>query len=341
MAVGSPIVQTGALTYSIVQIFDDNYNLLHNVSVSDPTFVFAAGEWSSLIDSHEAFITEQNTLIVPAYNITPWDLSAVGGPKDGWLMDSVFYEVTIPEGKILYSWRSSEHIPITDALVPLDTLYGFGNSTGWAWDYFHINSMQAWGDDGYVICGRNTFDILFVNKTTSNIEWRLRGHDGGDFELDPRAHFKYQHDARLHHKHGELLLSYFNNNNTLDDLPGDPSAGHLLVLDIAAKTAEVKGIYTNMTAVIASEFGGSMQASIHGDHKYVIVGHGSQPVIGEYSLDGTQRLSFKFGPSDPGAPNQGIANYRTTKKTWKGYPTTSPSIKACSTAEGADIFVSW
>lgn len=195
LMVGAPVVERGAVTYSIVQIFDDTYTLLHNVSVADPTFNFADGNWSSLIDSHEAFITPRGTLLVPAYNITPWDLTSVGGPKNGWLFDSLMYEVTIPEGEILYSWRSSDHVPITDAFVELDALYGFGNATGSAWDYFHINSIQAWGEDGFVISARNTYDVIFVNKTSDSIQWRLRGNDGGDFALDEAGRFSWQHDV--------------------------------------------------------------------------------------------------------------------------------------------------
>jgi flagellar basal body rod protein FlgG len=333
-------VGSGALTYSIVQIFDDSYQLLHNVSVQDPSFVFAAGNWSSLIDSHEAYITEWNTLIVPAYNITPWDLSSVGGPTDGWLMDSVFYEVTIPEGEILYTWRSSDEIPVTDAFVPLDALYGFGNSTGWAWDYFHINSIQPWGDDGYVVSGRNTYDILFVNRTTNSVQWRLRGNDGGEFELDEAGRFSYQHHARLHLADGELLLSLFDNNNSIDP-PYVSSEGHLLVMDLETRTAKTKTVYVNRTALVAAQFGGSMQTELFGNDKYVTVGHGSQPVTEEYDLDGTLRMTFRFGLAIPGGAPPGIANYRAFKSTWKGYPTTLPSIKACTTAQGTDVFVSW
>lgn len=341
MAVGVPIVDSGALTYSIVQIFDDTYTLLHNVSVEDPTFVFAAGNWSSLIDSHEAYITARNTLVVPAYNITPWDLSPVGGPTDGWLMDSVFYEVTIPEGDILYTWRSSDWIAITDTFVDLDAVYGFGNATGWAWDYFHINSIQAWGEDGFILSARNTFDVLFVNKTTNSIEWRLRGNDGGDFALDEEGQFSWQHDVRLHEYDGELLLTMFDNKNTLTP-PFVPSEGHLLALDLTAMTARIRGVYFDRNAIVAAQFAGSMQVDFTGEEeKYVVVGHGSQPVTEEYDLDGTLRMSWRFGPADPNAVAPGIANYRAFKSFWKGYPTTSPAVKACKTGNGTDIFVSW
>ncbi|KAF2690731.1 hypothetical protein K458DRAFT_426180 [Lentithecium fluviatile CBS 122367] len=341
MAVGAPIVESGALTYSTVQIFDDTYMLLHNVSVKDPTFTFAAGNWSSLIDSHEAYITTRNTLIVPAYNITSWDLSPVGGPKEGYLMDSVFYEVTIPDGEILYTWRSSDQIAIIDSYVELDAVYGYGNTTGWAWDYFHINSIQALGEDGYLVSARNTFDVLFVNKTTNSIQWRLRGKDGGDFALDEEGEFSWQHDARLHEHDGELLLSIFDNKNTLTP-PFVPSEGHLLSLDLEAKTAKIKTVYVDRNANVAAQFAGSMQVNFKDDgEKFVVVGHGSQPVTEEYDLDGTLRMSWRFGPADPNAASPGIASYRAYKTTWKGYPTTSPAVKACKTASGTDIFVSW
>lgn len=350
LAVGAPIVESGAVTYTVVQIFDDTYKLMYNVSVTDPEFTFASGTWSSLIDSHEAYISPKanggkDTLVVPAYNITPWDLTPVGGPKDGFLLDSVLYEVTIPEGEILYKWRATDQIPITDTHVQLDALYGFGNTTGWSWDYFHLNSIQAW-EDGFVISARNTFDILFVNKTTDSIQWRLRGEDGGDFDLEEAGQFSWQHDARLHVSdvEGEILLSMFDNRNSVDP-PFVPSEGHLLALDLEAKTAKVESIYVDRSSNVAAQFGGSMQIDWNKEsteqQPFVVVGHGSQPVTEEYDLDGTLRMSWRFGPQDPNAAAPGIANYRAYKSAWKGYPATSPSIKACKKETGTEVFVSW
>ncbi|KAF2258017.1 hypothetical protein CC78DRAFT_587647 [Lojkania enalia] len=59
MAVGAPIVESGALTYSIVQIFDNTYTLIYSVVMTDPTLTFAAGDWNFLVDSRENAIEWQ------------------------------------------------------------------------------------------------------------------------------------------------------------------------------------------------------------------------------------------------------------------------------------------
>ncbi|KAF2854784.1 hypothetical protein T440DRAFT_514659 [Plenodomus tracheiphilus IPT5] len=340
VAVGPPIVASGALTYSMVLIYDDSYTLLHNISVVDPTFRFAEGSAQTTVsDAHEALITPDNTLLVPAYNITPFDLSAVGGAKEGWLLDCVVYEVSVPEGEVLWTWKASEHVGIEDSFVGLDAVYGFGNSSQSAWDYFHLNSIQAWGEEGVVVSARNTWDVLGLDKRTGGVEWRLRGAgQGGDIELEEEGRFSWQHDARLHERDGEVLLSLFDNRNSLEP-PFVPSEGHLLSLDLENKTAKVNAIYVDRNTTIASQFGGSMQVNFNDG--YVIIGHGSQPVTEEYGLDGTLRASWRFGPADANFGIPGIANYRSYKSEWKGYPTTAPKVVACKTVNGTDVYVSW
>jgi hypothetical protein len=41
------------------------------------------------IDSHESRISAAGTLLVNVRNVTAADLSIVGGPADGWLLDFV------------------------------------------------------------------------------------------------------------------------------------------------------------------------------------------------------------------------------------------------------------
>lgn len=340
MAVGAPIDESGAMTYTTVSIYDDTYTLIHNISVVDPEFVYHPGSANiSLIDSHESYISPSNTLIVPGYNITPWDLSPMGGEKEGFLLDGVVYEVSIPEGEVLWKWKASEHIGIEDSFVGFDAVYGYGNDSSSAWDYIHINSAQAWGDDGIVISARNTYDVFFVNKTTGDIEWRIRGHgEGGDLAVDSDVRFSWQHDARLYDHDGELLLSVFDNRNTLPP-PWVPTEGHIFALDLEAKTAKVKTTYVDHSTTIASQFGGSMQVDF--ENEYVVLAHGSQPVLAEYNLNGTLSTTWRFGPAkaDFGIPP--ISNYRGYRSAWKGYPVTKPAVKACKTASGTDVYVSW
>jgi Arylsulfotransferase (ASST) len=51
--------------------------------------------------------------LITAYERKPWDLSAIGGPRNGTLLDSVFQEIDIATGKEVFTWRASEHFAIT------------------------------------------------------------------------------------------------------------------------------------------------------------------------------------------------------------------------------------
>lgn len=336
----SPPVGTG-LAYSMVQILDDTYNLMYNISIVNPLQSGVIGNFTSYLDNHEAFISARNTLVVPAYNRTPIDLSPAGGPEEGWIYDCLLYEVSIPDGKIIYTWKASDHVPVSQGFAERNLLDGFGNSSDSPWDYFHMNAIQPWGDDCFVVSARNTVGVYLVNKTTDSIVWQMHGVDGGDFALDEGAHFLYQHHARLHERDGELLLSLFDNAIGLDP-PFVPSPGKLLTLDLQNMTAKLKTQYVNTYENVSSQFAGNMQVVWGEQYEgFAIVGHGSQPMTEEYDLDGTLRLSWRFGPPDPNLHNPQLFNYRAWKGPWKGYPNTSPSVKACRTSGGVDVYVSW
>ncbi|KZM25510.1 hypothetical protein ST47_g3361 [Ascochyta rabiei] len=44
---------------------------------------------------HENHITSEGLIFLGAMNVTPWDLSSVGGPKDGWIVDSIALEINV------------------------------------------------------------------------------------------------------------------------------------------------------------------------------------------------------------------------------------------------------
>lgn len=58
-----------------------------------------------------------STAILTAYNSIPLDLSPYSGPKDGWLLDSLFQEVDISTGQVLFNWRYVKMPRISRRLV--------------------------------------------------------------------------------------------------------------------------------------------------------------------------------------------------------------------------------
>src|SRR5205085_12084569 len=90
-------------------------------------------------DEHEFLITPRGTALITIYKVVPADLSGVGGPKRGKAFDSIFQEIEIATGRVLYEWHSIGHVPLTDSYWQLKKVKGKVP----AYDYFHINSVEA------------------------------------------------------------------------------------------------------------------------------------------------------------------------------------------------------
>src|SRR5581483_2270757 len=69
-------------------------------------------------DVHEFLLTPAGTALVTAYDEVQRDLRAVGGPASGNVLDSVVQEVDVRTGKVLFEWRSLDHVPLTDTYSP-------------------------------------------------------------------------------------------------------------------------------------------------------------------------------------------------------------------------------
>jgi hypothetical protein len=170
---GSANVAEAGHGYGRVNIMDTSYTPIYSIcpdlnlrSVNNTVYKCQA-------DLHESFVTERNTLLVSGYNVTQTDLTAVGGAVDGWVSDSLFFEIDIKTQKVLFSWSALAHVPITDSQLPLynaamNTTFGTASSP---WDFFHVNSVEFVGD-GYLVNGRHVWTSYMLNST-GGIEWRL------------------------------------------------------------------------------------------------------------------------------------------------------------------------
>lgn len=157
--------------YGKVHILDDTYKEIYTVTL-DGNFITPSGTAEeSYNDLHESKITERNTMLVTAYNVTQANLTAVGGPEDGWMLDGHFYEIDIFTKQIFFSWSTanySDQIPITLSRNPIADR---GRNQSHPWDPYHINSIEL-VDDGYLVSFRHLFSVLYLNRDGS-IKWRL------------------------------------------------------------------------------------------------------------------------------------------------------------------------
>ena len=88
-------------------------------------------------DFHEVLLTDHGTLLVTAYETRAADLTAVGGPSNGLVYGGVIQELAVPSGRLLWEWRSLDHVDITETV---------SDQLGSPFDYFHINAIEVDGD---------------------------------------------------------------------------------------------------------------------------------------------------------------------------------------------------
>ena len=159
-----------------IHILNSTYHEIAVLSLYDGVFLTLNGTSNmSNIDLHEIYITERNTVLVTANNVTQTDLRSVGGLENGWIVDALVYEIDIETNKILFRWRSLDHlgeIPLTASLYPLGSEGFNGTKQSNAWGYFHINSVAPY-DGGYIISSRYLCSAVAIDGR-GNVKWSLQ-----------------------------------------------------------------------------------------------------------------------------------------------------------------------
>src|SRR5829696_2609971 len=182
-------------------IFDHSYREIARLSASNGYYG----------DHHEFLISPQDTALILIYNAVPWDLSSIGGLKNGTVWQVIVQELDIESGEVLFEWHSLEHVGLdeTYATVSQDGRPGL--------DYFHANSIEVDHDNNLIVSARQTFAVYKIDRNTGEVMWRLGGKKS-DFEMGPGTRFAFQHDAR---RQRDGTISVFDNGTTIfhDSVP--------------------------------------------------------------------------------------------------------------------------
>src|SRR5829696_5463416 len=104
-------------------------------------------------DHHEFLITPEDTALITIYSKVPRDLSFVGGPTDGVVLDGIAQEVDIETGEVLFEWHSLDHVALEESYF--EPSPDFKTS----FDYFHINSIDVYDDEHLLISARRTSTV--------------------------------------------------------------------------------------------------------------------------------------------------------------------------------------
>ncbi|EME47400.1 hypothetical protein DOTSEDRAFT_50806 [Dothistroma septosporum NZE10] len=380
-----------------VYIWDRHYQLMFNVTLNDTnlkeiapfsdgvstTFLNNNGTfYDSEVDLHDHYITEEGTIVVLGNNVTQRDLRSVQneagepGPKDGWVVDAQVYEIDIETNKVIFAWRSLDHLdqlPFSASVYPLGSEGFDGTSQNRSWGYFHPNAVvpftpyQGSREKGYIISSRYLSSGIAVDHA-GQVLWRVRGWDSSmDRPLEQHtldtasieASFRYQHDIRVvsgteqYDTKGSLSsvdLRFFDNHNNPIDSNKTASSGKTVALDFKAMTYSLKERSESPSRPVFATAQGS-HARLPNANAFN--GYGWVPVMQEFSPNGDLLATIQFGATPKNAttffssqPSSVTLSYRAFKQQWRGCPTQRPSVVIQDTVQGqaghgSTIFISW
>lgn len=269
------------------------------------------------MDLHEFVLTRRGTALFTCYPETVRaDLSSVGGPSDGAALEAIIQEVDVHSGRVLFEWRSLDHIPVTESY----------QSPGDPYDYLHANSIDVTSDGNLLISARHTWALYKLDRRTGQVIWRLGGKRS-DFQMGSGSRFAWQHDARAI-SDGQITV--------FDDGAGphqteSQSRGIVLEADAAGKTVRLARSYRHPRPLLAEALG-SVQMLPDGR---VLVGWGSQPYASEFAADGRLLTDVALG--------SGHDSYRVSRYRWTARPTDAPALVARPHKRKSTgmLYVSW
>ena len=259
-------------------------------------------------DIHEFLITERDTALILVYQRVPRDLTSIGGPEEGAIWDGIVQELDIPSGRVLFEWRSSEHVDLEESYAEVPRAERGAEAD--AYDYFHPNSIELDDDGSFIVSARNTHAVYKLARTDGEVLWRLGGKQS-DYALGPGARFAWQHDAR---RQPDGTLTLYDNVADEEDADG---ASRVLVLDLDDERmrATVVRSYEHPTGLLATTQGNAQFLA----DGHVFVGWGSQPYFTEFDREGRVLLDGRFGV-------EGTDSYRAYRLAWTGQPAEAPAL---------------
>jgi hypothetical protein len=319
-------------------IYSDHYTPIATVHAGNGLYA----------DLHDFQITPQGTAFITAFAPIYWNLSSVGGAKDGVMDDGTMQEIDIRTGLVMWQWNALAHVPVSDThtVIPSPTAgnadRGATGTTGTTsstssttnapqvLDYFHINSIDPLPDGTVLISSRNTWTIYLVNMATGAIIWQIGGKQSS-FSIGTGAGFAWQHDAEMVSESppGQYELSVFDN----EDAPAQATQSRALWLQVNTQTKQV----TMLRALeypghpLLSDSQGDVQELPNGD---AFVGWGQVGIESEFSPSGALTFSMTLAGH--------TSSFRAYRYVWNAQPVTAPALADSPPAGGhTELYASW
>ncbi|KAL1616677.1 hypothetical protein SLS54_008244 [Diplodia seriata] len=111
-----------------ILLLDDAYRPVRTIEAETP---------GTSLDFHEFSLLDGGSkAIIASFQPVQGDLSAYGITQGlGWILDSVFQEIDLENGEVLFEWRAWDHVPLLETSISPDTAAGGGRSSFVAFDY--------------------------------------------------------------------------------------------------------------------------------------------------------------------------------------------------------------
>ncbi|KAL9616218.1 MAG: hypothetical protein Q9160_008891 [Pyrenula sp. 1 TL-2023] len=326
---------------------DENYNLVYNITTDGLT---------SPADVHECQVTSDNTVLVTSYiYLYGYDLTPVGGPTNGTLVDGAFQEIVPETGKAVFTWLARDHFPLNQTYAPYSANstgsgagggFGGSGSVSAGFDWFHINSVEKvlpTSQGNYLVNGRLLRLVAHINGTTGSPIWQLGGKFNSftDQSNGQATNFAWQHHARFRNANLSQITLFDNHQlSTNANCTSNCSRGMAIDIDSTAYTAKLNQEFYHPQGALSGSMG-SIEPLSNGNH---FVGWGANPTFTEHSpdgLNGTTVLDVQFKPWRADVGSAG-SSYRVFKLDWAGFPLQPPSVavEGNGTAS-ATVYVSW
>jgi arylsulfotransferase ASST len=295
------------------------YALSGELVIADTTYkelVRVAAGHGYQADLHEFQITPRDTAYLTAYREVPADLTSVGGPINGSLLDGILQEVDIASGQVLFEWHSLGNVGLDESHATFTNAQPF--------DYFHINSIDVDTDGNLLVSARNTWAVYKISRSSGAVIWRMGGKKSS-FAMATGTTFAWQHDAR---RQPDGTITLFDDGAAPKVEP--QSRGLVLNVDEGLMEVTLRQAYTHGGSTISASSQGNMQVLPNGD---VMVGWGSEPYFTEFNANGDQVLDGKLAGT--------FQSYRAFRLPWTGQPSDKPSVATAKADGGVTVYASW
>jgi hypothetical protein len=289
-------------------------------SAYEPIAVVRAGNGYQP-DLHEFQITPQGTGLITVYDAIGCNLSAVGGPHESAVADTLMQEIDLRTRLVMYEWHSLDHVPLTNSYSSPTT-----TSRAGPFDYFHINSLNVEQDGDVLVSSRNTWAAYDVDSKTGEVRWELGGKHSS-FKMGPGTTTAWQHDA-IQLPDGAITLF----DNGASPQVERQSRAIEVALDMQSMTATLVRSYEHENPLVADSQG-NLQVTAEGDW---MVGWGQAGYFSEFAPSGQVLFNAHLPPQ--------WESYRAFVAPWSGHPTQPPAVAAMASPGSrarVTVYASW